>query len=620
MKIFFKRFYLIFFLLLLHTDYTNTQAHADHISIQDMFKDVSQDDLFAMMTEGQQFIEYLEKHGTEEEKMAFAKAMEETLEKFTEEDWQALQEMSYVLEEKLTQEIEKEITTPEQKPQTIENKVNTAVVDNSLEKTLNIIHKTINTILLKVKGDKLLSERIAYKWDNRDDFNEMIRLLQVLNKKELITKITTSKEESDKLLLESIENFNKRLQIENDQFTIADTFGLQTDKKTTEENLKKLNIIIDFFDRGIASLLPNLIKFMQAYEPIALQVAEQHDKEAKNALNHATKVEKQKRNPNHNQTSSHNNNHHGNKSRRADSYIDNHNNSLYFPGNTTSSKQHPESYLQTVHKENISKITQLKKDASKTSESNTNKETKESDHTSKEKSDKKQTEYNKLINAIEIYFETFTDTDYGKKINAAHTIFQPFGKPINQADIKKAQQLEQKRTHADLSTEDTKFLQKHSELYQSALDAFQENTKKSLSIYEQMQTNIESITQSIHEMESVITKIKSSIDQLTLEELEKLNNSTLFRNLSNRIYMYHDQLKNIQHDLKTKHKLHRLEHQDPKVLNLYDSLEEKINSLHGLDRTINDLKSKIDLVHKSIKATISRSKRNENKRKATNTI
>ncbi|MGZ4079821.1 MAG: hypothetical protein ACXVPW_19530, partial [Bacteroidia bacterium] len=223
---------------------------SQQMSVHEMFKDVSQDELLAMMEEGQQFIKYLEEHGTPEEKMAFAQAMEDTLQSFTEADWAEFEAIVNVVQDKLppleVQE-EKPIVKDEKKEEKEISKVSS--IDTSLDKVLTTIHKNIQAILLKSKSDKILSERMNIDWANKDQFHEMTRLLQLLHKKDHLIRLNSTKDNDDiKSLVESIQNFNKRLQIENDQFTIADTFGLQVDEKTTKANLKKLNTILDFLD------------------------------------------------------------------------------------------------------------------------------------------------------------------------------------------------------------------------------------------------------------------------------------------------------------------------------------------------------------------------------------
>ncbi len=219
-------------------------------SVHEMFKDIPQDQLLQMMEEGQQFIKYLEEHGTPEEKMAFAQAMEETLQSFTEDDWNEFNAIVETVQDKLPPlVIDEPVATPvvEKIKEEVKEVKSVVIVDNSLEKVLHAIHKAINSLLLKAKSDKILTERITIGWQNKDKFNEIDRLLQSLNKKDLIAKLTTSNDEAIKSLLESIQNFNKRLQFENDAFVIADTFGLQADEQTTANNLKKLNKILNVF-------------------------------------------------------------------------------------------------------------------------------------------------------------------------------------------------------------------------------------------------------------------------------------------------------------------------------------------------------------------------------------
>ncbi|MBP6869751.1 hypothetical protein KBC04_02630 [Candidatus Babeliales bacterium] len=574
-------------------------------SVHDMFKDVPQDELLNMMAEGQEFIRYLEEHGTEEDKAMFAQAMEETLKSFTEEDWLEFEAIVDAVQDKLPplfdEPVAKEITpTPD--------KVNTTnvtpIVDNSLEKLLYSIHKAINAILLKAKGDKLLTERIAVMWENKDDFNEMVRLLQTLNKKEHLAKLTTSKEETDKLLLESIQNFNKRLQLENDQFIIDDTFGLQADDATTIENLKKLNTILDFFDRAIASLLPKLIKFMEAYEPLALKSAKDHDEEAKKALDHATKVEKQKRPtgqmPMYDRSPS------NGSSKKSSS------NTYPQAGNyegASSSKEHPHSYLEDIHRNNISNASNLKKDAPKNGSGT-------ADKSGTDKKEVKKSAYDNATGAIENYLDMYTNQDVGNymtTVSKAQNIYQPFGKSIDEKSISKAQDLQTKRSAGSLNAEDEAFLQKHEEQYKIAFDNFTKNTQKAHSYYAELQDSIDKISPQIDEIISVIATIKSSLNEMNSKELDQLHASPMLKNFSARIYNYHDQFKNVQRELKNKHKLHQLEDIDSRTARDYDELENKIHSLHGLDRKIADARSQLESLHKAIKAALARRKRDENK-------
>lgn len=618
MKSYFKQFFktyatTIIFSLGMYNAYLPASADVKHnensMSVHDMFKDVPQDELLSMMAEGQDFIRYLEEHGTPEEKMAFAQAMEETLQSFTEEDWAEFEAIVETVQDKLPplfEPIEEKSTTVEEKPLATNKEAKvTPIVDNSLEKMFHAIHKAINAILLKAKGDKVLTERILITWDNKENFSEMVRLLQVLNKKELITKIMNSKEEDDKSLLESIQNFNKRLQIENDQFIIEDTFGLQADEATSAENLQKLNLILDFFDRAIASLLPKLTKFIQAYEPLALKTAADNDEQAKKALDHATKIEKQKR-PTGSMPYQDRSPSNGSQSKKQNYGSSTGGNYTH----TNSAKEHPKGYLEGVHMDHINSMPQIKKDAPKNSSKKTDK--------TEENKEVKKSEYDKAIDTIDNYFEMYGNQDtttYISTINQAQNIFQPFGKAINEKNILKAQELESKKAKDSLHADDEAFLKNHHEQYKTAIHSFEKNTKKALSIYAELEDAINKIVPQVNEAQKVLNAIRNSLDQMSSKELEQLNSSTLLKNLSNRIQSYHNQFKNVEHELKNKHKLHRLEHENPKITQDYDKLEEKIHNLHGLEKQISRARSELESLHKAIKASISRRKRDENKNK-----
>ena len=341
------------------------QGGPNSVSVHDMFKDVPQDELLQMMEEGQQFIKYLEENGTAEEKMAFAQAMEDTLQGFSEDDWKEFEQIVETVQDKLPplviepkEELKKEEIKKEE-PKKEETK-KSIVVDNSLEKILLSINKATSDILIKTKSDKILSEQISIIWNNKNNFNEINRLLLVLNTEDHIAKLTSSKNEDIKSLVESIKNYNKRLQVENDQFIIADTFGLAVDEETTVINLKKLNKILEFFDSAIESLLPKLIKFMKEYEPEALKKSKDADESAKKALESATKIEKQKR-PIGNSIRSDRYPSHGSQGKRDTQ-------NRYNPGNQGAaplSRDRKPDYLEEVHMGNIKNIPSMSKKSDK---------------------------------------------------------------------------------------------------------------------------------------------------------------------------------------------------------------------------------------------------------------
>lgn len=586
----------------------SVQAQQQMPSVQEMFQNFSQDELISMMEEGQRFIQNLEKNGTPEEKMAFAQAMEETLQSFTPEDWAEFEAIVETVQDKLPpMDIQEapEAIKPEVKatPTTEEVKAQPSkvVIDNSLEKMITDINKAINAILIKAKSDKLLSERIALHWGNKDNFNEMARLIQVLNSKEHLERLGVDKEDI-KILVELLRNFNKRLQIENNDFIIADTFGLEVDEQTSAENLKKLNKIIKFFDSAIESLLPKLIKFLQEFEPQALKTAQEHDKQAKQSLDHATQVEKQKRSA----QPAHSGRYSNQKHTPQVSYAP----GGYRPSAGIHTTEQVPGYLETVHQQNLQNIS-TKKASSK--------DGKAIDTARKDKrNDVKPSAYASAINNIDDYLTINNNAEIGKYMSTvgnATNIYAAFGSPISADDINLAEQLEQNKATSSISPENEKFLQRHQERVQKAHKNFVQNTQQAHTYYAQLKDSIDTVAIQVEEIQVIISSIKSNLESMTASELEKLQHAPALQSLASRIQSYHDQLKKVQHELRNKHKLHRLQRENPYEISAYNDLA-KAESLHGLDSKINTVKSHFESLQKVIKSSISRRRRDENKKAA----
>src|SRR3990167_8785531 len=159
------------------------------VSVHDMFKDLTEDEIVMLMEEGQQYIKYIEEQATPEEKLAFQKMMQDTLQNFTEDDFAEIEKIVKVVEPILTEKESEAIKAEPIKEEAIKKVEDTSISgDSYLEYTLHRIQKTINGIILKAKSDPRLTEMLN-AWPKKNDFNEMVRLLQSLNKKDLIAKL-----------------------------------------------------------------------------------------------------------------------------------------------------------------------------------------------------------------------------------------------------------------------------------------------------------------------------------------------------------------------------------------------------------------------------------------------
>jgi len=587
--------------------------------VKEMFGNLSQQELVQAMEEGQQFIEHLEKHGTEEEKKAFAQAMEDTMKGFTEDDWKEFEQIVDTIQDQLPEsmlEPEDPIIQPadkvEQAPKAKE--VTSAPIDNSFEKVLHSINKVINSVFIKAKSDKDLTQ-VMMNWTQKDQFIEMARLIQVLNKKELIIKITTSKDEDIKMLLQSIESFNKLLIEENKKFIIADTFGLPTEVSVSKENTEKLIKIINFFNKATESLNDKLAKFIIAYEPEALKIAKDNDDLAKESLEGATKIEKMKRPANASPSSQgqyQDNSYQSNQPARSRNYnpgggYNDHNYS-------TAQDRRNQNRMNNDSKPAAQQPTQPKKGDNKEKEA-TNKE-----NLDKEKADKdkaaKENPYNIAIRSIDGYLDMFSQNDvtqYNNIVSKIAGTYQSFPapiKPINETSfIGPLESTDPEYKKRDLINK--KIEQQNIELNKN-IDQLKDNIQRANEHYGNAKTDVDDISAQINEVTKVIDTVRGQTDKMTAAELNKLLMSPELKTLGNRVDSYYSIVKNAQSAIHNKHKFYRLDQANSSDLARYDQLESKVLSFHGLESKASNVKLQLDTLHRYIKKELKQRKRESN--------
>lgn len=587
---------------------TNTIANVKSMpSVHEAFKDVNEAELLDMMKEGQQFIQYLEKNGTEEEKMAFAQAMEQTLQSFTAEDWEEFTKIVETVQDKLPPLIEPtpeptkaETVTAEPAKPAITNPRPQIIIDNSLEKLINDINATINTILIKSKSDTILSERIAMRWENKEKFQEMVRCIMLLKQKEHLATLASSKDEAILMLVESLRNFNAKLQSENDLFIIADTFGLEIDAATSAANLIKLDKILQFFDTAIASLLPKLITFLQKYEPTALTLATNNEQLAKDALENSIKIEKQKKAPTPNYFERPTT-----KQKPSNTYLNNNNYAQGSAGHTT--EQVP-GFIANAHQNNLKKIPALNKNQISGKNNPKNEQNKSVP----------QSAYTQALDHAESYLEQYSHNDvnrYMATVNKVPTIYNHFGTPLTENDKLRAQQLQvTKSAVGELTEQDQLFLDSYTKRYDTARKNFAKNTQSAHDQYDQLAESIETIALQVDELQSVIHAIKSNLTNMSSKELEQIAKSSALKNIENRIESYHKQCKSAQKELRKKHQIYRIDElQNSYEITSYNDLK-KAETIHGLDAKINQIRTQFQALLKNINTTIIHNRRAENKK------
>ena len=586
---------------------------ASQQSVHDMFKDLTEDEIVALMEEGQREMTRIMTEASPEEQEAFMKMMEETMQNFSEEDFAEINKIAKVVEPILLEKEAEAFKAEAVKAEPVKAEVKKEIVsgDSSFEYMLHKINKTINGILLKVKSDTTLTE-ILKNWSKKDDFNELTRLLQALNTKHLISKLTTVKTDDIKKLVETIENFNKRLEIENKQFAVADTFGLEVDKETSTENSKKFYKILEFFAGSTETLLPMIVKFLQEFEPEALKLVKAHDDKAKASLDAAKQIEKQKR-PIGSYIGSDNNPSNG--SSGASAGYNQQNN--YNPSRNDYGSGQNYSGSSAQNRRNQNKMnSQGYDDNSSPKTGAADKDVKkEADKSDKKEADKKSVDALKpVIDKIERFDDMFDNNaydDYRKALIKAGETYTAFGKELPTAITEDDYEtILQPEFRGPLTPAQSALKNK----FQAKAFEFGSSTKKAHTHYGELKASIENIKPQILELKSIVDATRTSLPSLSIQELEKLGMSPALQKLKSRFNSYKATFDNVQKELKNKHKAHKLEHRDHDETKAYNDLEAKVESLHGLDTIISSTHAALDTLDRAIKAEIKLRKRDASKR------
>ena len=660
------------------------------VSVHDMFKDLSEDEIVMLMEEGQQYIKYMEENASPEEKMAFAQMMEETLKNFSEDDFAEIEKIVKVVEPIFAEREAEPVQAEPIKEESVKKEEIIISGDSSLEYTLHRINKTINGILLKAKSDRSLTETLS-KWAKKDDFNELVRLLQVLNKKDHIAKLTAGKTEDVKKLFDTIENFAKRLEVENKQFTVADTFGLEVDEKTSAENSKKFNKILEFFAGATETLLPMVVKFIQDYEPEALKIAKSLDAQAKSSLDAAKQIEKMKKASVDRPYTGQSNAPYNGSYNQQSGYTPSGNNY----GNDSGMSARERNKMNAMSGDGAAKPAAGAQPSAEKPKTEADKQKDKEAADKKAKDDAALKTFNDVITKIEQYDDRFDNNafmDYSAALNKAGKMYDAFGKPLDLSksdvaptksndqlnkliqskkdeerslkklqlqltnvaavggitdqdkkifagltdeqilskkqlnkDFNKGYSEEQARSinqlkqdikdqqnlvnQIDLDIED----QKNSNTLKQSKSKFGSDIQAAHTHYGQLKETIDNIKSQINEIKSITDATRASLNNMSLQELQKLEMSPALKKLKARFQSYESAFKNIQKELKDKHEKHRLEAADDREVAAYNELKSKTENLHGLDKIISDTRASLDLLNRAIQGDIKRKKRDANK-------
>ncbi|AXK60239.1 hypothetical protein [Candidatus Chromulinivorax destructor] len=592
------------------------------VSVHDMFKDLTEEQIVAYMEEGQREMERIMTKGTPEEQAEFMRMMEDTMKSFSPEDFEEINKIAQIVEPLLLEKEAEAFKAQEAKtikPEPIKEPRQEMVSgDSSFEYMLHRINKTINGILLKVKSDVTLTS-VLKQWDKKETFNELVRLLQALNNKNILAILTSAKNDDIKKLNETIENFSKRLEIENKQFNVADTFGLEIDKATSDANVLKFNKILEFFSGATETLLPMLTKFLQEFEPEALKLAKEHDDKAKSSLDAAKQIEKIKRpigaytgidnNPSYGSSANYNparNDYAGQNYTSASPQSRRAQNKMNYNGGAGNSQGAPNS---------SSMPGAPAAPADKT--------IKKEDPKEKKPEDKKADALKPVIDKIERYDDMFDNAsydEYRKALSKAGDIYKPYGKELLNIDDFNNNYNRESITNpyfnGPISQQERSLrssLQPNLQKYNEKSAEFKKATQSAHTYYGTLKALIDAALPDIKELKSIVDATRTSLPSLNVSELDKLNNSPALKKLKSRFQSYEGLFNSTQKELQNKHKAHKIEKDNAEETKAYNELQAKVESLHGLDRVILDTRASFDLLDRAIKAEIKRKKRDAGK-------
>jgi|GEM_PF-1482995 len=604
------------------------------VSVHDMFKDISEDEIVQLMEEGQREMERIMTESSPAEQEAFMKMMEETLQNFSEDDFAEIEKIVQVVEPRLSEKLgEEPVKQAAVKTDSVKKAQPKVIMssDSTFENVLKSINKIVNSILLKAKSDHNLHD-ILSKWIKKDEFNEMIRLLQALNTKELIIKLTSSdKDDVNKLVL-TIENFNKRLELENKQFTVADTFGLEVDAKTSAENTIKLNIILDFFANATETLLPMITKFFQEYEPEALKLAQAHDQQAKESLDAAMKIEKMKRpiggyTPTGNAPSYGNNRNnydqrdHGQRGGgygQQNNYNQANRNYGSSPQDRRARNKMGSNEGQTPSMPSASPQNTVQKPEDKT---NSEKQRDQFIADKKQKDDeanKKAAPLKKSIRNLDRYNDMVDPNsfqDYVTILNQTDKVFKEFDEALRKLPNGIPYYLkpgfngplnpEQAKQKQDLANTDQKHHKAISQREQLQ-PLYKDNTKSARTNFIELKPVFNNIKPHLTEMKDAIDATRQSLQELNIQDLQNLKSSPALNNIKTQFNKYEKSFNDTLHKLKDIHKMYKIESENNAE---YDKLELDIADMHGLSKLIDDTKHAISSLERNIQAEIKQRQR-----------
>lgn len=263
-------------------------------SVADVFGGLSEQEIAEQVQMGQKFLEDLQKNGSPQEIAEFQKLLEETLNSMSEEDFNDIQAIAQLVEPHIVQSQPEPTASAAPSASSVDTSLPSTSSDlEDFKKLINTIIQRIDDIFQKINSSKECAEQVDNKWKNKSTFANMKRQIYQLKIDRLAQKLCKKDlKDDDKKLVEYLKTYLKDLTIQNDSLLIEDDFGLPASFVEEKKHLKQTKAFLETCDEAIDTLMPLLEKFLQKWDPEALQLAKETETRSQKAAKEATDATK----------------------------------------------------------------------------------------------------------------------------------------------------------------------------------------------------------------------------------------------------------------------------------------------------------------------------------------
>ena len=266
------------------------------MGIKNIYAGLSQKELAEEIQKGQDAINQVYTSGSLEEQQAFEAAMMEMLNNLSDEDIAEINAIAEAIGDQITFDQPK-IQEPKETAKSTDKKTDTAakiITDDSIEGLLLSINKTIDTVLIKVESDVLVSEYFG-SHSEKSSIALFQRFISLLNTKQNLKNLSNKNDENSKKLVVELKAFKKDITAQEAKFHIDDAFGAASKSKLSyKENIKQLDALIEHFNKALDNLLPQIEKFIRQYESEMQELEALYEKLKASSQKHAKSAQTKK--------------------------------------------------------------------------------------------------------------------------------------------------------------------------------------------------------------------------------------------------------------------------------------------------------------------------------------